>query len=115
MTEEGQPLYISRPVQGFAEDPGLDEQSVADMTADEVKEYLTLLLQVLRPELPSLTWLRRAASRPLTPEAATHGATPTPPHRKTPEQNAISLLLKVLRKAPAEFEPLQEPPARSDE
>jgi hypothetical protein len=37
------------------------------------------------------------------------------PHRKTPEQNAISLLLKVLRKAPAAFEPLQEPPARSDE
>ena len=64
MTEEGQPLYIPRSVQGFAEDPGLDEQSVADMTAEETKEYLRLFLRVLQPHLPSLTWLRAAASRP---------------------------------------------------
>jgi len=53
MAEGGQP---------FLEDRGLDEQSLAVMTPDEITEYLVLLLRVLRPELPSLTWLRRAAS-----------------------------------------------------
>ena len=51
-----------RPDQEFVEDPGLNEDSVAAMTGDEAKQYLKLLLEVLRPDLPSLSWLRRAAS-----------------------------------------------------
>src|SRR5947209_2934856 len=56
-----------------------------------------------------------ACNQESLPKHATHVATPTPPNGKTSEQNALSSLLKVPRKAPAEFEPLQEPPARSDE
>jgi hypothetical protein len=53
---------VPTPQHEFVADPGLDAPSVAAMTGDEAKEYLKLLREVLRPELPSLTWLRRAAS-----------------------------------------------------
>jgi len=46
----------------FVADPGLDEQSVGAMTGEQTKQYLALLLKVLRPDLPSLAWLRRADS-----------------------------------------------------
>ena len=35
--------------------------------SDEAKQYLKLLLEVLRPDLPSLSWLGRAASAQSTP------------------------------------------------
>src|SRR2546428_13787117 len=48
---------------GWVPDPGLDAQSVAGMTSEEAKEYLTLLIRYFPPlELPSLRWLRRAAA-----------------------------------------------------
>jgi hypothetical protein len=62
MSEPDSTFHVPRPEQEFLADPGLDEHSVADMPADEAREYLKLLLKVLRPDLPSLTWLRRAAS-----------------------------------------------------
>ena len=59
MSEEGQPLYISRPAQGVIEDPGLDNHSLAAMTGEEAKDYLELLVKVLQLRLPSLPWLRQ--------------------------------------------------------
>jgi hypothetical protein len=53
---------VPTPQHEFVPDPGLDAHSVEALTGDEAKEYLKLLREVLRPELPSLTWLRRAAS-----------------------------------------------------
>jgi len=49
MSEAVQPYQVSRSQEEFVEDPGLDEHSVAAMTAEEVKEYLALLFRVLRP------------------------------------------------------------------
>ena len=53
---------VPTPQHEFVPDPGLDAPRVAAMTGEEAKEYLKLLREVLRPDLPSLTWLRRAAS-----------------------------------------------------
>jgi hypothetical protein len=46
----------------WIDDPGLDQASLAAMTDADAREYLRLLLDVLSPELPSLTWLKRAAA-----------------------------------------------------
>ena len=69
--------------QEFVEDRGLNEDSVAAMTGDEAKQYLKLLLEVLRPDLPSLSWLRRAASAKSTPiQASSPGGPALDPVRK---------------------------------
>lgn len=60
----------------FMRDPGLNANAIALMSSDETREYLKLLLEVLKPDLPSLTWLREAhsvgrvkKSRGMTPRA----------------------------------------------
>ena len=62
MSEQDSTFHASTPEREFVADPGLDEHGVAAMTVEEMKEYLMLLLKVLRPDLPSLAWVRRAAS-----------------------------------------------------
>jgi len=62
MSEQDSTFHASTPEREFVADPGLDEHGVAAMTVEEMKEYLMLLLKVLRPNLPSLAWLRQAAS-----------------------------------------------------
>jgi hypothetical protein len=48
---------------GWIHDSGLDPHSVASMTPGEAKEYLTLVIRYVAPgQLPSVTWLRRAAA-----------------------------------------------------
>ena len=58
----GSMYNASRAQPESVEDPGLNEAGVAAMTGDEATEYLNLLLEVLRPDLPSLAWLRLAAA-----------------------------------------------------
>jgi hypothetical protein len=48
---------------GWVRDPGLDAESVASMTPNEAKEYLTLVIRYFPPwQLPSLAWLRGASA-----------------------------------------------------
>jgi hypothetical protein len=63
---------------GWIPDSGLDAHSVASMTPDEAKEYLTLVIRYVAPS--ELAWLRRAiAAR---------------------RENAVRQLQDLLRRAP---------------
>jgi hypothetical protein len=94
---------------GWVADSGLDADSAASMTADEAKEYLTLVIRYFpASDLPSLAWLRRA-----TPAARKSGDSLSPCGSQPPDaanpapklENAVGLLHGVLRHAPVSFQP----------
>ncbi len=109
--------------QEFIPDPGLDAQSVAAMTPEEAKEYLTLLIRYSAPgDLPSLTWLRRAAaasrrggSQDTTPTPGNDSVTASAPQsadKASLKKLGLDKLLPLLRNAPVSFEPPPNQPLR---
>jgi hypothetical protein len=102
---------------GWIHDSGLDPQSVASMTPDEAKEYLTLGIRYVVPgQLPSVTWLRRAAAiteksgsdshlqrrDPMTPDESRSPDAAKPSH--TCDITLGPLLHDLLRGAPVTFQ-----------
>jgi hypothetical protein len=96
---------------GFVEHPGLRSEHLYLMTGDECREYLWLLLAVLKPDLPSITWLRHAVESVAFGEhddrdvARAHSRRWAAPQR--PPERALRLQRARPRQAP--------PPARRKE
>jgi hypothetical protein len=95
---------------------GLDADSVASMTRDEMQEYLALVIRYFAPnELPSLAWLRRAAAA--TQKSGSHSNSWRGDGAVTPgsqsldaanpaskRENAVGLLQALLRRVPVDFQ-----------
>jgi hypothetical protein len=94
---------------GWVADSGLDADSAASMTADEAKEYLTLVVHYVAPNgLPSLAWLRRTTAPARKPGDSLSPCGSEPPDAADPapkRENALGLLHGVLRDVPVSFQP----------